>query len=74
MFREGDNVRFRVADIFLPALDELAFAGDTAQEIEGTLVTFSDSGTQLRQFAVVDVVLRRSVVVPVGKLMVSKGE
>jgi hypothetical protein len=63
-----------VADIFLPALDELAFAGDTEQEVEGTLVTFSDSGTQLREFAVVDVVWRRSVVVPVGKLLLANGE
>lgn len=37
-------------------------------ELEGTITNFSDSGSQTRVFAVVDVVRKESLVVPVDKL------
>ena len=66
----GDTVRFKVADIFLPTHDDLPKALATVQEIEGVVTDFSDSGLEPRAFAVVDVIARQSVVVPVEKLEV----
>lgn len=68
MVHEGDIVRFRVADIFLPTRDDLLKALITTREIEGVVADFSDSGLQPRAFAVVDIIARQSVVVPVEKL------
>lgn len=68
MVHEGDTVRFHVEDIFLPTRDDLLKALTTAGEIEGVVADFSDSGLRPRAFAVVDVVARQSVVVPIEKL------
>lgn len=68
MVHEGDTVRFHVADIFLPNREDLLKALTTAREIEGVVADFSDSGLQPRAFAVVDVIARQSVVVPIEKL------
>jgi len=68
LIHEGDTVRFQVADIFLPAADDLSKALTSADQLEGTVVNFSDSGLLPRVFAVVDVIARRSFVVPVEKL------
>jgi hypothetical protein len=68
LIHEGDIVRFQVADIFLPAADDLPKALTSAEQLEGTVVNFSDSGLLPRVFAVVDVIARRSFVVPVEKL------
>jgi hypothetical protein len=46
----------------------LAKALTSADELEGTVVNFSDSGLLPRVFAVVDVIARRSFVVPVERL------
>ncbi len=46
----------------------------TEGELEGTIAGFSDSGTTPQAFAVVDVVSRRMVVVPVEKLMLQEQE
>jgi hypothetical protein len=63
-----DKVSFRVSDVFLPDVEELRAAwGDTA-EVEGTIVDFSDSGSASRVFAVIEVLQRHIVVVPVAKL------
>jgi hypothetical protein len=70
--RRGDTVRFQVADIFLPTPDELPKALTTAPELEGTVRDFSDSGPQPRVFAVVEVITRYSLVVPVERLQVLK--
>ena len=45
-------------------------------EMEGTIVDFSDSGQRPRFFALVDVVRRQTLVVPVDKLhcVQAKGE
>ena len=37
-------------------------------EVEGTIVEFSDSGQKTRFFAVIDLVRRQTVVVPVERL------
>jgi hypothetical protein len=64
----GDKVRFRVLDVFLPS-PESAFAPPSAEEeLEGTVVDFSDSGQKARVFALIDVVRKQTVVVPVEKL------
>ena len=54
--------------MFLPSLDSLLLAPSAQEELEGTIVDFSDSGQKARFFALVDVVRRRTVVVPVEKL------
>lgn len=66
----GDTVRFRSMDIFLPLADELPGALKESAVLEGTVLSFSDSSQEHRVFAVVEVVMRRSVVVPVVKLKV----
>jgi len=62
-------VRFRVADIFLPNADGV-LSVSLGEELEGVVVNFSDSGSASRAFAVVDVIRRQNVVVPVEKLEV----
>ena len=64
----GDKVRFRISDVFLPSPDSQLLAPSAQEELEGTIVDFSDSGQRARFFALVDVVRRRTVVVPVEKL------
>jgi len=59
-------VRFEPSDVFLPNPEELLLA----RELEGVVVGFSDSGAQSRVFAVVEVVQKQEVVVPVDKLHV----
>jgi hypothetical protein len=61
-------VEVYVADIILPSRDELPKALTTTEKVEGIVVNFSDSGPQPRVFAIVDVIARQSVVVPVEKL------
>jgi hypothetical protein len=61
-------VRFERCDAFLPGPDELLPA--PTDQIEGVVVGFSDSGTRARAFAVVEVVRKQEVVVPIDKLRV----
>jgi hypothetical protein len=61
-------VRFRISDAFLPEASELPMLTSPDERLEGTVIDFSDSGTKVRFFAVVDVVTRYAVVVPVDKL------
>lgn len=72
LIHEGDTVRFHVADIFLPTRDDLPKALTTTQEIEGVVAEISDSGLQPRAFAVVQVIARQNVVVPIEKLSSSE--
>jgi hypothetical protein len=65
---KGDKVRFRVSDVFLPESEELPPSWADAPEVGGTIVDFSDSGSDSRVFAVVEVIQRHTVVVPVSKL------
>ena len=55
-------------DVFLPSPEGVLSALAFESELEGTIVDFSDSGQQARAFAVVDIVRRQTVVVPVEKL------
>ena len=64
----GDKVRFRISDVFLPSPESVLLAPLPEEELEGTVVDFSDSGQKARVFALVDVVRRQTVVVPVEKL------
>jgi hypothetical protein len=66
--REGDKVRFCVADVFLPSAEEVFGPLPTDTQLDGVVVSFSDSGDNLRVYAVVDVVRRQTVVVPVNRL------
>jgi hypothetical protein len=72
LVNEGDTVRFHAADIFLPTREDLPKSLLASDEIEGTVVDFSDSGPQPRVFAVIDVIARQSVIVPVEKLEIQK--
>jgi hypothetical protein len=67
-------VRFQVSDIFLPNSGGLSTAlseePEPELELEGTIVDFSDSGSQARYFAVIEVVKTHSLIVPVEKLEV----
>jgi hypothetical protein len=63
-------VRFRVSDVFLPSSEQLPTQLSQSAEMEGRIVDFSDSGLQVRVFAVVDVGGDQPVVVPVKKLHV----
>ena len=58
-----------MADVFLPSAEEV-LALSPATELEGVVIDFSDSGSQARVFAVVAVIRRQNVVVPVEKLHV----
>jgi hypothetical protein len=64
----GDKVRFALSNVFLPSQEAVLAPLPRETELEGTVVDFSDSGANLRVFAVVDVVRKQAVVVPVEKL------
>jgi hypothetical protein len=72
--REGDRVRFHLSDVFLPTPEEVSALSTADAEMEGTIISFSDSGAKLNYFAVVDVVRKQSVVVAVDKLNVIPAE
>lgn len=61
-------MRFRVSDVFLPSPDAVFAAPPCEDNLEGTILDFSDSGQKARVFALVDVIKRQTVVVPVEKL------
>ena len=65
---KGDKVSFRLSDVFLPEVEELRASWADNAEVEGTVVNFSDSGSIARVFAVVELVQRHTVIVPVAKL------
>ena len=59
-----------MSDVFLPHAEEVLPAMVITDEVEGTVVGFSDSGGLSRAFAVIEVVRRQEVIVPVEKLRV----
>ena len=63
-------MHFRISDVFLPRPEDLIIASSAEEEVEGTIVGFSDSGSEPRAFAVVDVVQSQNVVVPTAKLRI----
>lgn len=66
----GDRVRFRKADVFLPAPDAVLAVLPEELELEGTVTDFSDSGSTERAFAVVNVVRKQAIIVPLDKVQV----
>jgi hypothetical protein len=42
-----------------------------ADEVEGTVIGFSDSGMEARVYAVIEVVRRQEVVVPIARLRIA---
>jgi hypothetical protein len=69
---KGDKVSFRVSDVFLPEVEDLRTSWADHAEVEGTVVDFSDSGSAPRVFAVVEVIQRHTVIVPVVKLKLGR--
>jgi hypothetical protein len=63
-------VHFRVSDVFLPRPEDLFKALSAEEELEGTIVGFSDSGSKPQAFAVVDVIRTQNVIVPTEKLQI----
>lgn len=61
-------MRFHLVDVFLPAPEEIRRAVFDLDEIEGVVTDFSDSGNVPKAFAVVEVIQRQTMVVPVEKL------
>lgn len=68
--RIGDQVRFRSGSVFLWPEESPLEALPKGAEIEGTVVGFSDSGLETRVFAIIEVVKKRTVIVPVRDLEV----
>ena len=63
----GSRVRFSARSVFLPNPEEAVnFAGN--DELEGIITGFSDSGASLKAYAVVEVVRKLSLVVPIQEL------
>jgi hypothetical protein len=65
-------VRFSVSDVFLPNPEGVFVAAPGEDEVEGTVLKFSDSGAKARVFAVVEVIHRQTIIVPVEKLQMIK--
>lgn len=61
-------MKFHLADVFLPSATDLSTVSLVEEELEGTVVDFSDSGSTPNAFAVIEVIQKRTVIVPVEKL------
>ena len=68
----GDRVSFRIADVFLPEPSEVLANLTPEAETNGVIVEFSDSGNDLRAYAVVRITTHQSVLLPVRALLVLK--
>jgi hypothetical protein len=66
----GDRVSFRIIDVFLPEPAEVLANLADQLEANGVVVEFSDSGNNLRTFAVVRITAQQTVVLPVSALRV----
>lgn len=66
-------MRFCISDAFLPTEEELTVLLTPNQKVEGTVINFSDAGPKAGYFAVIDVIRRCAVVVPVEKLELIHG-
>ena len=61
---------FAMSDVFLPGPEEVLLAMVITDKVEGTVIGFSDSGIVSRAFAVIEIVRKQEVIVPVDKLRV----
>ena len=66
----GDRVRFRICDVFLPEPAEVLAQLTPEVETNGVVVEFSDSGSNLRAYAVVRISPHQAVLLPVSALHV----
>jgi hypothetical protein len=64
----GDHVSFRTASVFLWPEESSLSALPLDAEIDGNVTGFSDSGSEPKVFALVEVVRTQIVVVPVTEL------
>jgi hypothetical protein len=65
---KGNKVTFHLADVFFPSAEELRGVFRYEEELEGTVVNFSDSGSRPNAFAIVEVICKQKVVIPIEKL------
>jgi hypothetical protein len=70
----GDRVSFRISDVFLPEPTEVLASLTPDAETNGVVVEFSDSGDDLRAYAVVRITAHQSVLLPVRVLQVLKSD
>jgi hypothetical protein len=72
--QKGSHVRFHLADVFLPNTADLYALFGEEEELEGTVVDFSDSGSKRGTFAVVqvEVIMKRTAIVLVEKLRLAE--
>jgi len=68
----GDRVTFRISDVFLPEPSEVLAKLTPEAETNGVIVEFSDSGSNLRAYAVVRIAAQQSVLLPMSALHVLK--
>jgi hypothetical protein len=61
-------VAFLISDAFIQGSEENHASLSDTGEVEGTIVNFSDSGTASRVFALVEIVRKQTVVIPVERL------
>ena len=66
----GDQVSFRLADVFLPEPSEVMANLTTDVEANGVVVEFSDSGNDQRAYAVVRISPNQAVLLPVAAIRV----
>lgn len=66
----GDRVTFRISDVYLPEPTEVLANLTPEAEANGVVVEFSDSGKNLRAYAVVRITAQQSVLLPVNALRV----
>lgn len=64
----GDRVCFRVSEVYLPEPAEVLAKLTADLEVNGVILEFSDSGSSLREFAVVQMTPEQVVLLPVGAL------
>jgi hypothetical protein len=64
----GNRVKFSAQRVFLANPEDAMSLASENGDLEGTIVGFSDSGTAAKAYAVVEVVRKMSLVVPVDDL------
>ncbi len=69
----GNRVRFSAASVFIPNLEQAVGIFSRDDDLEGMIAGFSDSGASAKVYAVVDVVRKLSLVVPVDDLNLISG-
>jgi hypothetical protein len=72
--RIGDQVKFRLANVFLGPKEEPLYGLPPDAEVQGRLVGFSDSGLEPCVFGVVEVVKTETVIVRISDLEVIETE